>query len=490
MAEDQLHVPLSTIALTYILFTTFTTLNYFILAWTKLFGSDKKNRDVDEGLPPMYDSFSDFYVKYMYGRISDCWNRPICSSPGAYFDVMLREGTDFEQNLRLTGEVKRCMNLGSYNYLGFGDSAPDVKAEVKHCLKEMGPATGSTYMEAGYTTKHRELEARVAELVGKEDAVIFGMGYATNASNLPSIIGERCLIISDSLNHASLVVGCRSSAAKIKVFKHNDLEDLERVLRHAIIHGQPRTHRPWDKVMIVVEGIYSMEGDICPLPEIVALKKKYKAYLYVDEAHSIGALGSNGGGICDYWGVNPDDVDILMGTFSKSFAAAGGYIASSKALVDKIRASSYNTLYDSSMSLPCVQQILSALKIITGKDGTTRGADKIRQLRDNSNYFRKRLEDEGFLLIGDYDSPVIPVLVAHPAKFVLASRLLLESKNIGVAVVGYPACPMLLGRIRFCVSAGHTREDIDKLVDALLDVGDTILLRYGQKTRGKFVPHT
>jgi serine palmitoyltransferase len=175
---------------------------------------------------------------------------------------------------------------------------------------------------------HAQLEKKVAQFVGKEDAIIFDMGYATNSTSIPSLIGKGGLIISDSLNHASIVMGCRSTGAKIKVFRHNDPEDLERVLRQSIAEGQPRTHRDWKKILVVVEGIYSMEGEILRLPEIVAVKKKYKAYLYVDEAHSIGALGKTARGVCDYWGVDPADVDILMGTFTKSFGSVGGYIAS------------------------------------------------------------------------------------------------------------------------------------------------------------------
>jgi serine palmitoyltransferase len=148
---------------------------------------------------------------------------------------------------------------------------------------------------------------------------------------------------------------------------------LERIIRDSIAYGQPRTRRPWKKVIIIVEGVYSMEGEICKLKEIVEIKKKYKCYLYVDEAHSIGALGPHGKGVCDFTGVNPADVDILMGTFTKSFGSVGGYISGSKKFIDYLRRKSWSTYYAATMAPACAQQILSALKVIDGKDGTTIG---------------------------------------------------------------------------------------------------------------------
>jgi serine palmitoyltransferase len=201
--------------------------------------------------------------------------------------------------------------------------------------------------------------------------------------------------------------------------------------------------------MIVVEGIYSMEGNICRLPEIVAIKKKYKAYLYVDEAHSIGALGKTGRGVCDYWGVDTADIDLLMGTFTKSFGSAGGYIAGSKVsclpsfllfilvflmfsfflikdIIEVIRATSYSCLYDTSMSTICIQQIISSLKIIAGEDGSDDGQRRLNALRENSNFFRRRLKEVGFRVIGHMDSPIVPCMIFLPAQLPAFSRLCYE----------------------------------------------------------------
>jgi serine palmitoyltransferase len=173
------------------------------------------------------------------------------------------------------------------------------------------------FAQFGTTVLHETLENEIADFIGKEAAIVYAMGYGTNTSTIATLVGKGGLIISDALNHTSIVNGSRNSQAMIRVFKNNDMTNLEAVLREAIIFGQPKTRRPWTKIMVMVEGIYSMEGIICNLKGVVDLCKKYKAYLYVDEAHSIGALGRTGRGVCEHCGVNPADVDILMGTFSK-----------------------------------------------------------------------------------------------------------------------------------------------------------------------------
>jgi len=432
-----------------------------------------------EGEAPLLKEKEYFYMRYMYGRIRDCWDRPICSRPGPVFELM---GRIFDYKIygtfTYTGEKVPAINLGSYNYLGFAENAGDCIDHVIKAVDAYGIGPGSRRAETGTMTLHKELERRVARFVGKEDAIVFAMGYATNSTSLPAIAGPGGLIISDSLNHASIVVGCRTSGAKIKTFKHNDPEDLERVIRQAIAEGQPRTHRNWKKILIVVEGIYSMEGEILRLPEIIEVKKKYKAYLYVDEAHSIGALGSHAKGVCDYYGIDPKEVDILMGTFTKSFGSVGGYIAGDKDLIRFLRQTSYASIYEDSMSLPCTQMILSALDLVTGADGTDRGQKRINALRDNSNFFRNKLKEMGFRVAGDEDSPVIPLMLYHPAKIAAFSRLCLQ-ENVAVVVVGFPATSLLASRARFCISAGHTREQLERALDSISYIGDKLMLKYG-----------
>ncbi|XP_035408810.1 serine palmitoyltransferase 3 isoform X3 [Cygnus olor] len=261
-----------------------------------------------------------------------------------------------------------------------------------------------------------------------------------------------------------------------------DMQSLEKLLRDAIIYGQPRSRRAWRKIIILVEGIYSMEGSIVRLPEIVSLKKKYKAYLYLDEAHSIGAVGATGRGVVEYFGMSPDDVDVLMGTFTKSFGAAGGYIAGKKDLVDFLRTHSHSAVYATSMCPPVAEQIIRAMKCLMGLDGTTQGLQRVRQLGKNTRYFRRRLHEMGFIIYGNDDSPVVPLLLYMPGKIGAFARRMLE-KNIGVVVVGFPATPITESRARFCVSAAHTREMLDTVLNALDELGDFLQLKYSRYSK-------
>jgi len=213
-----------------------------------------------------------------------------------------------------------------------------------------------------------------------------------------------------------------------------------------------------------------MEGEMCRLPEIVNIKKKYKCYLYLDEAHSIGAVGPNGRGVCDYFGVDPNDVDILMGTFTKSFASIGGYIASSKEVIEHLKKHSIGASYEISLPPVNVQEALSAMKIIMGEDGTDIGARKVKQLKENSNFFRRGLIDRGFQVFGDKDSPVVPMMLYFPCKVSEFSRECLR-RNLAVVVVGFPAVPLLAARVRFCLSAAHTKEDLEWALKEIDEIG-------------------
>lgn len=431
------------------------------------------------GYAPLFKRLDYFWLTRMYQKIRDLFERPISTVPGTWINVLQRGSNDENASFYFTGEEKRCLNLASYNYLGFAENSGPVIDSVVDSISNFGTACGASRLEGGDFQVVRELEEAIARFVGKPSAMVVAMGYATNSTTIPALTGTKgTLIISDSLNHASIVCGSRDSGAKIRVFKHNDPEDLDRVLRDSIVEGQPRTRRPWKKIVIIVEGIYSMEGEIARLKEIVELKKKYKAYLYVDEAHSIGALGKTGRGVCEHTGVNPEDVDVLMGTFTKAFGSVGGYIASSEEIISYLRHVSYGSIYATAMSPPTAQQALSALKVIMGEDGTNSGQLRLQRLHDNSNFFRNKLLGMGFHVIGDKDSPIVPLMVYHPAKFPYLSRQLFK-RGIVIVVVGFPVTPLLLSRIRFCISANHTREDLEWALEQISELGDIALLKYG-----------
>jgi serine palmitoyltransferase len=438
-----------------------------------------------KGYAPLLASWENFYTRRLYHRIQDCWNRPVCSSPGAKIDIVCRASKDGNKTLCPDGNVDEgFLNLGSYNYLGFADDWVNTcSKDVVGSLDEYNVTCSSAPMDLGTTKLHRELEKVTADFVGKPASIVFNMGYGTNSSTIPTLVGKGGLIISDSLNHTSIVSGARASGAKIMTFKHNDVAHLEQVIKTAIVQGQPRTHRPWTKILVMVEGIYSMEGEICNLRGVIDVCKKYKAYSYVDEAHSIGALGRTGRGICEYSGVDPSEVDILMGTFTKSFGAMGGYIASSKEFVEHVRMHSSGSVYANSMSPTVCQQILTSLKIISGADGTNLGETKLNDIRNNANFFRQSLIDLGLEVYGDFDSPIIPVMLYNPTKIAAFSRECYKRK-LAVVVVGFPATPLVLSRARFCISAGHKRADLEEALVKIEEVADVLKLRYRSSVMG------
>jgi len=257
------------------------------------------------------------------------------------------------------------------------------------------------------------------------------------------------------------------------------MEDLEKKVKEAISSGTYNEDGTFQlrykRILILVEGVYSMEGNTCNLPEIVRIKKKYKCYLYVDEAHSIGAMGKSGRGVVEFYGVDPNDVDIMMGTFTKSFGSVGGYIAASNEVVTYLKMSSFSSVYCESMAPACVEQILAALEVMN----TPAGLRKIEHLHAISTWFREELRSRGFVAFGGKESPVIPLMIYLPTHFSIFSRELLR-RGIAIVVVSYPATPMNKGRARFCLSASHTIEDLKYALDMIDEVGDQMNLKYNK----------
>ncbi|KAI5744714.1 hypothetical protein M8J76_004590 [Diaphorina citri] len=377
-----------------------------------------------------------------------------------------------------TGTESTCLNLASYNYLGFGENTGLCTERSKESVKQSGCALCSPSGEIGTHKLHLEVEALTAQFLGVESCMVIGMGYASNTLNLPSLVNEGCLVLSDEKNHASLITGLKVSRATVRVFRHNS--DLEAGLQKALLEGQPHSGKPWRKILIVVEGIFSMDGSIVRLPEIVRLKNKYKAYLYVDEAHSIGALGPTGRGVTEYFGIDPREVDILMGTYTKSFGSMGGYVAGSKSTIDYIRANSHVRSYATSMPPPVAMQILTSMRIIMGLENGDEGIRRISVLAHNTRYFRRKLNRLGLIVYGHRDSPVVPVLVFFFSKVGAVVREL-KARGIAAVGVGFPATPLMKARIRFCVSASHTKEQLDEALEKIEEVADKLGLRYSRR---------
>lgn len=440
-----------------------------------------------DGYAPLNSDFDNFYVRRLKMRINDCFARPTCGVPGRYITLIDRKSDDHNLHFQLTGTTTETLNMSSYNYLGFAQSEGPCADSVEETVKKYGMSTASPRALAGTNDLLVDLEEQIARFVGKQSAMVFSMGFGTNATAFPALVGKGCLVISDELNHASIRFGARLSGAMIEMFKHNDVKDLERLLREAISQGQPRTHRPWKKILLVVEGLYSMEGTMCNLPGILALKKKYKFNLFIDEAHSVGALGPRGRGVCDYFGIDTAEVDILMGTLTKSFGANGGYIAGDKAIIDKLRVTNAGTIYGETPTPLVVAQISTALKIITGEIAPGQGEERLQRLAFNSRYLRLGLKRLGFIVYGHDDSPIIPLLLYNPAKMPAFSHEMLKRK-ISVVVVGYPATPLVSSRARFCVSAAHTKDDLDRLLAACDEIGSVLQLKFSSGAAGGAEP--
>lgn len=439
------------------------------------------------GYGALNSDFDNFYVRRLKLRINDCFERPVTGVPGRTITLIDRATDDHNHHFYLTGTTTDTLNLSSYNYLGFAQSEGPCADIAEDSLRKYGIATPSARAEAGTQDLHVEVEDLVARFVGKEASMVFSMGFGTNANIFPALVGKGDLLISDELNHASIRFGARLSGASIAMCKHNDMKDLEVKLREAISQGQPRTHRPWKKILVVVEGLYSMEGSMCNLPGLVALKKRYKFNLFVDEAHSIGAIGPKGRGVCDYFSIDTSEVDVLMGTLTKSFGANGGYIAADKAMIDKLRATNSGLFYGESPAPVVLSQISSALRIIKGELVPGQGEERLQRLAFNSRYLRLGLKRLGFIVYGHDDSPIIPVLLFNPAKMPAFSHEMLRRK-ISVVVVGYPATPLVSSRARFCVSAAHNKEDLDRVLTACDEIGNVLQLKFSTGIAGGALP--
>lgn len=464
---------------------TLTYINYLILIILghihDFFGmrfQKRRHRDIVEfdGYAPWYSKFESFYVRRLKTRIDECFSRPTTGVPGRFITCVDRVSHNYNEWYSYPGTTTTCLNLSSYNYLGFAESEGACTSAALETVNKYGVNAGGPRSQIGTTELQVRTERMVADFVGKEDALVVSMGYSTNANFFNAFLDSRCLVISDELNHTSIRTGVRLSGAAVRTFKHGDMDLLEKLIREQIVLGQPKTNRPWKKILICVEGLYSMEGTLANLPRLVELKKKYKCYLFVDEAHSIGAMGPTGRGVCEVFGVDPKDIDILMGTFTKSFGAAGGYIACDKWIIDRLRLDMTTPNYSEPTPPPVLAQICASLQTVIGEINPGEGTERLQRIAFNSRYLRLGLQRLGFIVYGNADSPVIPMLLYCPSKMPAFSKMMLQRK-IAVVVVAYPATPLIESRVRFCMSSSLTKEDIDYLLRHVSEVGDKLFLK-------------
>ena len=348
---------------------------------------------------------------------------------------------------------RKLVNYATYNYLGMcGD--PFVSNAAKEAINRYGTSVSASRLLSGEKPLHQELEREIADFIGVEDSILYVGGHATNVTTISHLFGQNDLILHDSLSHNSIFQGCLLSGATIIAFPHNDWEALEKLLRD-------RRHR-YKRVLIAIEGVYSTDGDIPELPKFIEIKKHYKAFLMVDEAHSIGTIGKHGRGISEYFGINPNDVDLWMGTLSKSFASCGGYIAGSKALVEYLKYTSPGFVYSVGISPPDTASVLAAIRLLKKEP------ERVAQLQEKSRLFLQCARERGLNTGMSKDSPVIPIIVGESIKSVMLSQSLFK-RGINVPFMFYPSVPQNAARLRFFITCNHTEEQILFTIDALAE---------------------
>lgn len=342
----------------------------------------------------------------------------------------------------------KILMFGSNAYTGL-PSDPRIIAASHAALDKYGTGCAGSRFLNGTLDLHIKLEKEIAKYIGKEDVLGYSTGFSVNEGVLSVVVGRGEYIICDDRDHASIVDGRRLSFATQLHYKHNDMEDLERVLAKL----------PHEAIkLIVVDGVFSMEGDLAKLPQIVELKHKYNCSVMVDEAHGIGVFGREGRGVCDHFGLT-DEVDLIMGTFSKSLASIGGFIASDFDTINWLRHTSRTYIFSASNSPAATAAALEALHILQKEP------ERIEHLWDVTNYALKRFREEGFE-IGDTESPIIPLYVHDVDKTFLVTKLAYDA-GVFINPVIPPACAPQDTLVRFALMATHTKDQVDQAIEIL-----------------------
>jgi len=397
--------------------------------------------------PDILDKAGPFadYIQGLKSRGEYSYHRTLLSGPGC--TVRVREED--------TGQERELISLAANNYLGLADR-PELIEAACAATRHYGPGMcGSRFLSGTYDVVV-ELERELAEFEGYEEAAVFTTGYQANVGVLAALLRKKNLVLVDRLSHASIVDGCRISGCKFRTFQHNDPESLDRALAR---HGDN-----CKDVLVVVEGVFSMDGDICPLPEIMAVVERHGAYLMLDDAHATGVLGSHGAGTVDHFSLerNPD---ILVGTFSKSLSGTGGYVASSHEVINYIRHYGRSYMFSASPAPGTIAAVREALRLL-------RSEPQLReQLWKNVQFIYQGLKQAGFTLYPDPpESAILTLLIGHDAVVHGMSRDLYEGGLLTSTVV-YPAVPPNEGKMRLSLSAAHTEEALSRALDVITAAG-------------------
>ena len=343
---------------------------------------------------------------------------------------------------------KKVLMFGSNSYLGLTNH-PKIKEAAKKAIDKYGTGCAGSRFLNGTLDIHIELEKKLASFVGKEEALCYSTGFQVNLGVVSVLAGRNDYVLLDELDHASLIEGSRLSFSKVLKFTHNDMVSLEKKLMSC--------ERSAVKV-IVVDGIFSMEGDIVELPEIVALAEKYNAEIMIDDAHSLGVIGKNGSGTASHFGLT-DKVDLIMGTFSKSFASLGGFIAADKEVINFIKHTSRSLIFSASMTPPSVATVLAAIDIMENEP------ERIERLWEITNYALNGFKSLGFNT-GKSESPIIPLFIGNDVKALTLTQMLFED-GVFINPVVSPAVPKEDSLIRYSLMATHTKQQVDISIEKI-----------------------
>lgn len=350
---------------------------------------------------------------------------------------------------------KSYINFSSYNYLGLSGDAR-VNQAAKDAIDRYGTSASASRLVAGERPIQRELEEAIADLYEVDDCIVFVSGHATNVTTISTLFGPKDLIVHDSLIHNSVFEGIKLSGATRRAFNHNDPESLERILTE--IRGN------FERTLIVIEGLYSMDGDIPDLPRFIDIKQRYKAFLMVDEAHSLGVLGETGRGIREHFGQAGSAVDIWMGTLSKAFAGCGGYIAGEKALVEHLKYAAPGFVYSVGIGPAMAAASLAAIRIMLDEP------ERLSQLRKNACLFFERARASAIDTGLSHGYAVIPVVIGNSLKAVKLTEKLFQ-KGVNVQPIIHPAVEEKAARLRFFLSCHHDENQINTAIEALREHG-------------------
>lgn len=374
---------------------------------------------------------------------------------GVYRKLPILEGPN-EPEVMLNG--KKVINLSSNNYLGFANH-PRLKKAAIEAVEKYGVGVGAVRTIIGNMDIHEEMEQLLATFKREEAVMVFQSGFNCNAGTIQAITEQGDLIISDELNHASIIDGSRLSRADKTIFRHADPNHLEAVLKEK--------RNQYRNVLIITDGVFSMDGDIAPLPEIVELAEKYNAMTYVDDAHGSGVLGESGRGTVDHYGLH-GRIDFTIGTLSKAIGVVGGYVAGSHTMKEWLSHRGRPLLFSTYLPPATVCPIMEAVRMLME---STEYTDR---LWDNARYFKSKISSLGFN-IGNSQTPITPVIIGEEAKTMEFSRRLLE-KGVFVSGIVFPTVPKGTGRLRVMVTAAHTKEQLDRAVEAFQQVGQEMKL--------------